>query len=100
MKLYRNLLENFILPTGDFVLGTHFISALKDWRKVQKLSELELHQLQQQKLSKLLQHAVQNIPFYKEKVSNQTNLNLRDFPVLTKGLIRENTDRMLWHPDK
>ncbi len=100
MKFYNSLLENIVLPIGDSVLGTQFISTLKRWRAIQYLSEQQLQQLQQQNLSKLLNHAILNVPFYKSFQNGSDEPSLKDFPVLTKALIRENMNRMLWHPEQ
>lgn len=81
------------------VLGTQYIATLKQWRRVQQYSESELENLQQQKLEKLLVHAIRNIPYY-QSLSSSSKLKLTDFPVLTKVLIKENTDRLLWHPEQ
>lgn len=99
MKFYNSVIENLVLPFGDSVLGTHYISSLKKLRTLQQCSEAELLKLQQQKLERLLAHATQNIPFYSSLFSS-SKATLASFPVLTKALIRENTDRMLWHPSK
>jgi phenylacetate-CoA ligase len=98
MNFYNRLLENIILPFGDWVLGTQYISTLKKWRTIQNLSENELQQLQQNNLSRLLKHAVLNVPYYKSFHTGSDQPTLKDFPVLTKPLIRENIERMLWHP--
>jgi phenylacetate-CoA ligase len=99
MNFYNSLLENTILPIGDWVLGTQYISTLKKWRAIQYLSEHELQQLQYQNLSRLLNHAVLNVPYYKSFHTGSDQPSLKDFPVLTKLLIRDNMNRMLWHPE-
>jgi len=100
MKLHNSILENSILPMGDIVLGTEYISTLRKWRKIQNYSELELKELQEKNLRNLLDHVQQNIPFYKKFVSGSGRLELKDLPVLTKPIIRDNIDSMLWHPDR
>jgi phenylacetate-CoA ligase len=98
-RLYNTFLENIVLPVGDLLLGTTYISSLKRWRAIQKLSETELQHLQKQKLEELLKHAIQNIPFYQSFASSNAP-RLSDFPVLKKVTIRENMERLLWHPDR
>lgn len=99
MKFYNNIIENIVLPLGDAVLGTQYISYLKKLRTIQQYSEIELQHLQQQKLENLMAHATRNIPFYKS-LHLSAKPGLTGFPVLTKALIREHTDRLLWHPEK
>lgn len=97
---YNRLLENIILPLADLFLGTRYISTLKSWRQIQMLSESELKKLQEHNLSKILKHAVDNIPFYKQNLLGIPNPELQDFPILTKAIIRENTDHLFWHPEQ
>lgn len=98
MKLYNTILENSILPLGDVLLRTEYISILKKWRKIQNYSEQQLEKLQDKNLQSILDHAKRNIPFYKEIATNSGKLALKDFPVLTKQIIRDNIGNMLWHP--
>jgi phenylacetate-CoA ligase len=100
MKLHNTILENSILPLGDVLLGTEYISTLRKWRAIQNYSELELKRLQEKNLRNLLDHAQHNIPFYKKFTPGSGKLELKDLPVLTKPIIRDNIDSMLWHPDR
>jgi phenylacetate-CoA ligase len=100
MKSYNAILENSILPVGDIVLGTEYISTLRKWRKIQNYSELQLKKLQKENLRNLLDHAQHNIPFYKKFTTDSGRLELKNLPVLTKPIIRDNIDSMLWHPDR
>jgi phenylacetate-CoA ligase len=96
--LYRKLLENIILPTGDFFLGTEYIKNLRKFRKIQKMSAEEIAALQRRNLDKLLSYATQNVPFYRqysdEKVSDPF-LWLKRLPVMDKKTIKENIDELI-----
>jgi phenylacetate-CoA ligase len=97
--LYNKVLENWVLPLGDSVLGTQYISALKELRIIQNYSEEELQKLQKQKLENLLVHATNNIPFY-QSFSSPSKSRVVDFPILTKAMIREHGDNFIWHPQQ
>jgi phenylacetate-CoA ligase len=51
------------------------------------ISELKI--IQEERLSRLLNHAANNVPFYKEKVSKRNGISLLDFPILTKSDIKK-----------
>lgn len=99
MKLYNHFLENAVLPLGDTLLGTQYISTLKELRSIQHLSESGLEELQQKKLSNVLTHAVNHIPFYKILRKGNEAPSISDFPIMTKVVIKENLDNLLWHPE-
>lgn len=95
--IWNKILEHILLPIGDLVTGSSFISSLKYWRRVDALSEEEIQALQKDKLAKLLQHAVSNTKHY-----NSINLTgsdpyawLASFPLLTKDDLREKSDELL-----
>jgi len=48
--------------------------------------------IQDQKLNKLLQHCVNNVPFYKVNHIVNSTININDFPLITKSIIRDNFD--------
>ena len=92
--IYNKILENIVFPIGDKVLHTHFIKKMKYWRNVvDKKSANELQQMQKERLQKLLQHTVQNIPFYKNKnikLSGNPIADIKQFPIMYKNVIKEN----------
>jgi len=95
--LYIELINNFILPLSDFVLGLKIQKELAYWRKLQWYSRDELLNIQQNSLKNMLMHCSNNVSYYKE-LSKKINFNpdgnpfneLRKFPFLTKGIIKEN----------
>lgn len=95
--ILNRFLEKIIMPSGDKILGTEFMKTLVEWRNIQKLNETDLDTLQKNKLEKLISHSVSNIPYYKN-LRGKTNLSIKDFPIITKEIIRLNLDDMLWHP--
>lgn len=98
IQLYNKLLENLILPIGDKINNSHFVRALKDWRKIQQLSEEDLKSLQSQNLLKLLKHAKENIPYYYESsitFEKDPKKLLAQFPIMRKSDIHLNLDRLI-----
>ena len=96
--LYNTLLERFILPAGDIALGTAYMKQLKDWRKIEKLSSDELQANQKNSLQKLLAHATENVPFYKNlgiESNDDVYKLIRDFPIMTKNVIKDNMDQLV-----
>lgn len=82
--------ETAIRAAVDGLQRTPFISVIRLWRKLQWRRSDELAALQASKLSELLSHAVNNIPYYSRlrgsgKASTPA---LYDMPVLTKDLLR------------
>lgn len=65
--------------------------------KYEKLSEKELRDLQEEKLKKILLHAYEHVPYYKEILPNSGVIkdgkvyleNFSKIPVLTKDILRE-----------
>ena len=100
--MLRNiLLENILLPTGDLFLGTSFIKDLHYWRnKVAAMNADELKALQQQRLTELLQHANNSIPFYQKQNIQFTGnpyADIRNFPIMHKKLMKDNIGSLLIH---
>ena len=95
--MYQKLLEHFLLPIGDFFNNTSYINELKYWRKVDEFSEDELQQSQKDNLTKVLSHAVKNIPFYKNIKLEEQNpyLWIKSFPILTKDTLRDKNNELI-----
>lgn len=97
--IYNYFLENILFPLGDFLLGTQYIKQIKYWRKVSVMDEKSLENLQKGKLSKLLSHALENVPYYKDfEVSVDPNnpcASLKNFPIQSKLEINRNGRMMV-----
>ncbi len=98
MKLYNKFLENAVLPFGDLILKTEFRRGLKKWRKIQYFNKEQINKLQEEKLNNVLRHAARNISFYKS-LKNKNDITLKDFPVIKKTDLKNETDSFLWHPN-
>ncbi len=97
-KFYNWFLEFFLLPIGDWMLGTNYIRELRRWRNIQWFSDEKLQKTQQHSLQKLLMHAVEKVPYYRD-LSIQSEDNpvawLKKFPILYKSDIKANIGKMV-----
>jgi len=98
VSYYNKLLETIILPAGDLVLGTSYLSELKKWRRLQWLSEQQLKEIQSNKLKTLLKHASNNIDYYKNlhiTPSADSMEWLSCFPIIKKPELKKNLDKFI-----
>jgi phenylacetate-CoA ligase len=89
---YTRLLENIVLPLGDKILGTNFISELRKWRTVATFSRENIQRLQSTNLKDLMEHSLRSIPYYKSlniKLSGHPYDDIKKFPLLTKPILRQ-----------
>ena len=95
--MYSYILENIILPIGDFINKSSYKKELLFWRKVDSFSENELNNLQKKNLQKILLHAKKSVPKYKniKLKGDDPFLWLKQFPVLKKDDIRNETDTLI-----
>ena len=100
--LSNNLLENLILPLGDFATGGSFLAELKKARHVANQSADALHSMSLQKLEKLLKHATTHARFYAPYATAQAGPEaehwLSSFPILDKKTLRANTNDLVTRP--
>lgn len=95
--MYQQFLERILLPIGDLINNSSFCKDLSFWRKVDALSYEELDKLQQNNLKKILQHTSSNVKYYNSVKFNGNNPNdwLQEFPILTKDILRNNSEELL-----
>ncbi|MCD2258224.1 phenylacetate--CoA ligase family protein [Psychroserpens luteolus] len=91
MTLYNSLLKHFILPIGDAFTNGSYLKYIKEWKTNDLKSNTELRSIQNQNLQRILDHAVTNVPFYKDQKSTV----LTDFPILTKAVLRTHTEDLV-----
>lgn len=102
-KISNFILENLVLPIGDFILGSTFIYNLRLQRRLVTLSEQELHELQSNRLNYILNYAKKNSLYYKSlniPYSDDPFLHLKQFPVLTKYKLKANQTDILVNLDQ
>jgi len=93
--IYNKLLENIVLVLGDKIYGTKFMKTLKSYRQLNNLSEKALKNLQKEKIKKLLEYNISNIPFYKKlnfSLSNDPYNDIKKFPIINKKIFKENSE--------
>lgn len=97
MNPIRNmLLEHLVLPMGDTMIGGSMMSEL---RKLRKMNGDQ--RLQHERLMKVLCYAAKKSPYYRDlNIPEHENpvTYLKRFPILTKQILREETNRMLTMP--
>ncbi|MBL7846673.1 MAG: phenylacetate--CoA ligase family protein [Cyclobacteriaceae bacterium] len=104
--VYSLFLERVLLPVGDWLLGTRYVAALREWRAIQHLTEEELNALQRQKLRRVILHALNNVARYRgfhnllESGEGDIEKVLKALPIVTKSEINSNPKDFLWHPEK
>ena len=98
------LVKKIIYPLHEKVFGRKTFEYLDELEKQQWLSHEELEEIRFRKLRGLLQHAGENIPFYKERFAQagfspdkmQDIDDLRKIPLLGKSEIKANLESMTW----
>ena len=102
MNFYSQILRKIILPISEFVFDIPITSEIKKIEKATELSAGELIEYQNKKLTKLLLHSVSKSEYYRNlKIEiDEKNIldNLKKFPILTKKLLKTNTDFILTQP--
>jgi phenylacetate-CoA ligase len=96
--MYAKLAQKLIYPLGDLFLGTTIVKSLRQLNQSQWWSESQITQFQEEKLQKLLEHAYNNVPYYRTlfdrcgvKPSQITSKDdLIKIPILTKKDVKEN----------
>lgn len=96
--MFRKILENILLPLFGFLINERFIFELRSLRKIIRLSEQEILDLQKKKLMKVLVNAVENVKYYNKVSINKANDafdNLKKFPILKKEQINLNQKHLI-----
>lgn len=100
MTLYNILDRYLFLPLGDLVYGSQVYSKFNELIRIDKLSESELFELQNQKLQTMIHHCYDTVPYYRRLFDAhginpnriKTKEDLSIIPILTKQIIRDNYD--------
>lgn len=98
MSFYNFILSQLIIPVGAILFGNSYRKNLKLWNQYDTLSEEELLQIQEKNLEKLLKYSITHIPFYQKESYDETISpyeNLKNFPVLTKELLRSERENLV-----
>ncbi len=112
MTVYSRFAERVVYPLGDAAMHTGVMKYLSDLEKSQWWSPDELTELQNRKLRALVEHACRNVPYYRRVFAERglsagdirTVEDLPRLPILTKDLVRRNSDDLMardfrrWRP--
>jgi phenylacetate-CoA ligase len=105
MSFYENIFKKVIFPFYEEVLHKRkTVSYLKNYSNNLSLSDNEINDIQWEKLQVLLQHCIDNVPYYRETWEELGFSSAKDFktmadfeklPILTKDIVRKNQDRLI-----
>ncbi|MGL2962663.1 hypothetical protein ACSVH2_02450 [Flavobacterium sp. RSB2_4_14] len=102
MEVYTKILKLIILPISEFIFGIPLTKEISDLDKQTRLSEIEIEKLQKDKLANVLNHSVKNSIYYRnlniEIDVNNPIASLKKFPILTKSILKTDTDLLLTQP--
>lgn len=97
--------RHFFFAAHEAVVGRPTPRYARELENSQWLSPAEIRELQREKLSRLLQHAWDNVPFYRNRFdgagvdvrNTDSPGELKKLPLLSKQEIREAGEKMIWH---
>jgi len=100
-KLFRQSPDSvrklmYVIPIERRLGGTAFKNQLEFIQNTDKLPREKLLKLQEKELSRILKHAVKNVPYYKDiKLDDSCNSfeNLLKFPIIDKQTVQDNIDQ-------
>ena len=96
MNLFKSFFVKTIITLGDKLMGSKYVKTILEWNAFDKMSEKELDEIQKKGLKSIINHAFHTVPYYKEYFNNiTTNVSIKDFPILTKELLREQKERLI-----
>lgn len=101
--MYKPLVKSIIFPAIEFLYGRATLHNVRELEKTQWLKSEELKKLQLVKLRKLIDHAYENVPFYKKRFDESGILpscirefdDIKKIPFLTKEDVRLNLSNMV-----
>ncbi len=103
--MYRSIARHILAPALELSRGSSALKCLKELEESQWWSRDRILELQDQRLSQLLQHAYQSVPYYRrifdgrgiKPADIKCCRDLIKLPVLNKRLIRENFSDITAH---
>lgn len=102
MKIYASLLNSIILPISEFVFSIPLSKTRNEIEKMTQSSSTNIENMQLEKLMKLLVFSTNNSVYYKNlgiKLDSKKPIDaLKDFPILTKEILKKQTDAIVTQP--
>jgi len=101
--IYSKLFQYILFPSYERLRDRKTLRYLKIAEKNQWLSEDEIKEFQWGELKRLLRHAYENVPFYRDIFQKEhltpddikTPDDFRCFPTIDRETVRENRDKMI-----
>ena len=102
-SFYHIFDKYFLLPVAEKLFGSNILGNYKELKKTDWLNEKDLTNVQNKKLSILVRHCYESVPFY-TNLFNKLGLtpddiknkeDLKKLPILTKEIIRVNMDDLV-----
>lgn len=101
--MYNSIANHIIYPLGDLAFGTSVAKYYRMLKETQWWSPDQLQELQNDKLRRLIKHAYDSVPYYKQLFDNlglkpsdiHSSEDLTKLPVLTKDIIRNHFDDLI-----
>jgi len=103
LRVPRTAARRIVYPLKDAVIRRDTLAVLAELRASERLPRRELAGLQTHRLRRILRHAYEHVPYYREVFSERglvpedirTPADLRKLPVLTKEIIRARGDDLV-----
>ena len=103
MTAYNHLARHVLAPTLDRIRGTHTMRRLRELEESQWYSPQAIGELQSRRLQQTIDHAYEHVPYYRQMLDERglTPTSIREasdlskLPILTKDLVRENTQGLV-----
>lgn len=95
--MYSTIFEKIILRILCFLKNDNFLKELQFLRNIANYNSEELNKLQKDKLNKLINHSVRNVPFYREycKSKSVNGITIKDFPIINKSTLRDSQKELI-----
>jgi phenylacetate-CoA ligase len=96
--LYNRILENIVLPIGDFFFRSQYIKSLREVERTLGQARQSILDTQRLSLNEILTHACSESEYYRNlriEPNEDPFRQLKAFPILTKEIIRSNNQNIL-----
>lgn len=95
---YSNLAKNIYFPLTQKLKGQNVSDCLRFLEKTQNYTPEQIQELQWARLTTILKHAAENIPYYRNRISPDEIKSYKDFlniPLLTKKDVQMNRNAII-----
>jgi len=87
-------MNNFLYSVAEKLRGENIAQKLEELQETQYYSVTELQDYQKEKLKEVLSTAKETVPYFSEVIKDSNPDHIASLPILTKEIIRKNSDRM------